>query len=163
MTSIPEKLKLGNYRHGMRYTPTYSSYRSMLQRAHSRTTGQNEPTYQKVVVHERWVGRNGFINFLEDMGERPDISHTLDRVDNNGNYEPSNCRWATRHEQSVNRNMFKNNTSGHTGVYWDKASNRWMAQIRVNRRMYTLGRFLDINEAVKVRKQAEINFGYNKP
>ena len=161
MTSIPENSKRGNWRHGMRHTPTYTSYRSMLQRAHSRTIGQQSETYTN--VDKRWIGRNGFINFLKDMGVRPSIDHTLDRINNKGNYEPANCRWATKHEQAVNRNMFKNNTTGHTGVYWDKSSNKWIAQIRVNRRMHTLGRFLDINDAVKVRKQAEINFGYNKP
>lgn len=54
-----------------------------------------------ISVCERW--RENFANFLADMGERPSLKHSLDRIDNNGNYEKSNCRWATFSEQCRNR------------------------------------------------------------
>jgi hypothetical protein len=54
-----------------------------------------------ITVCDRWV--NTYENFLADMGRRPSSRHSLDRVDVNGNYEPSNCRWATNREQSRNR------------------------------------------------------------
>jgi len=57
-----------------------------------------------IKVCDRWLGENGFDNFYADMGEKPTPSHTLDRFpDRQGDYEPKNCRWATKREQGANR------------------------------------------------------------
>lgn len=53
-------------------------------------------------ICDRWCGEKGFQNFYEDMGDRPE-GLTLERIDNDGNYEPSNCKWATRLEQVLNK------------------------------------------------------------
>lgn len=54
-----------------------------------------------IIVCDRWV--NSYDNFLSDMGPRPSKKHSIDRIDVNGNYEPSNCRWATSYEQFRNK------------------------------------------------------------
>jgi hypothetical protein len=56
-----------------------------------------------IIVCDRW--KNSFNNFVSDMGERPSNEHSLDRIDNNGNYEKANCRWATKVQQSNNKRV----------------------------------------------------------
>lgn len=66
-----------------------------------------------IKVCRRWVGLNGFTNFLNDVGRAPSPQHTLDRRRSGGNYTPSNCRWATRLEQA--RNTSRNINITHDG------------------------------------------------
>lgn len=94
--------------HGMSNTPTYYSYQSMIRRC----TNIKSDNYQHyggrgVKVCDRWL--ESFTNFYEDMGVRPE-NKTLDRIDFNGNYEPSNCRWADKITQSLNKRQRKGKT-----------------------------------------------------
>ena len=92
----------GRVTHGKSCTPTWWSYRGMLTRCYN----PKQPSFKEygargITVCQRWLA--GFENFLADMGERPP-GKTLDRYpDNDGNYEPGNCRWATTEEQRNNK------------------------------------------------------------
>lgn len=82
-------------------TPTYITWKAMRNRCYyPKIHNYNSYGGRGIIVCERW--KNSFENFLEDMGERPEGT-TLDRINPNGNYEPSNCRWATNEEQSKNK------------------------------------------------------------
>lgn len=91
-------------------TRTYHSWCAMRQRCNN-PNAFKYPSYggRGIKVCERW--NNSFENFLADMGEAPE-GHSIDRYpNNNGDYEPSNCRWATPKQQSANRRTFVNSSS----------------------------------------------------
>ncbi len=91
--------------HGMSYSSEYISWHMMMSRC-TMPAYSGYPQYggRGITVCDKWLTFSGFI---EDMGPKPSQSHTIDRFPNrNGNYEPSNCRWATKADQ--NRNMETN-------------------------------------------------------
>lgn len=92
-------------RHGLWGTPTYRSWADMKRRCTS-PKAMYYDCYggRGITVCQRWLQ---FENFLEDMGMCPP-GLTLDRKNNDGNYEPGNCRWATPQQQSDNKRLRKN-------------------------------------------------------
>jgi hypothetical protein len=107
---------------GGRGTTEFTIWSGMKQRCHSPTC-KSYPNYggRGIQVCERWSGQCGFENFVADMGRRPSKLHSIDRIDNNGNYEPNNCRWATASQQAQNRRPFMIYAKGTRPMDADKA------------------------------------------
>lgn len=90
-------------KHGFSYHPLYDTYRSILSRCF-KSQAKSFRYYggRGITVCTRWLGKDGFANFVQDVGPRPE-GKTLDRINNNENYEPGNVRWATSFVQAQNR------------------------------------------------------------
>ena len=85
------------------------------------------------------------------MGQKPSPEYQIDRINNDGNYELSNCRWATWEVQQRNtRKICASNTSGYRGVTYVKSRNKWQSQITINNKIIFLGRFETSLEAATV-------------
>jgi hypothetical protein len=125
--------------HGMSKTIIYGIWLDMKKRCFNPKYKQYKDYGGRgIEVCERWLGKDGFINFLNDMGKRPE-GLTLDRYPNgNGNYEPSNCRWATRIQQNLNRRSWaKSKIRGIT----IRENGKYRASILVNGKRVSLGDF----------------------
>lgn len=103
------------FKHGGAGTTEYEIWSSMKKRCQNPNC-RVYPRYggRGITVCERWS--NSFEAFYEDMGPRPSKRHSIDRINNDGNYEPGNCRWATQKEQAANSTAFLDGLSKLTKI-----------------------------------------------
>lgn len=131
--------------------PLYGVWNNMMQRCFN-PKSINYKYYggRGITVCGRW---QDLWLFIEDIGEKPDKAYSIDRINNDGNYEPDNVRWATKQEQVINRGIQINNTSGYVGVSWDKSRNKWKAYVKRDNKMINIGRYNTKKEAIKAREE----------
>jgi hypothetical protein len=134
------------------------NYRAFHQ-SKNRCNNPNNPRYKDyggrgIKMCDKWNGKNGYQNFLKDMGERP-TGMTLDRIDNNKGYSKENCRWATYEEQNLNKRAYKNSKSKITGVN-KHPGGLWQACMRIKGIQKSTYHHTK-REAIKARLEAELN------
>lgn len=93
-----------------------------------------------ITICDEWLDIQNFYTWAMSNGYSDGLS--IDRIDNNGNYCPENCRWATQIVQSRNQRIQKNNKSGYRGVSYPKGEDKYRAQITVNNKSIYIGSFL---------------------
>lgn len=148
--------------HGLSKTKLYNCWTHMKGRCYN----PNNQDYQGyggrgIGVCDRW--KVSFENFRDDMGNDYQDGLEIDRIDVNRGYAPDNCRWTTEQTQAWNQRRYKNNSSGKTGVTWNAKSGKWEARISKDGVEYYLGFYEYIEDAIKCRECAELEFyGHTK-
>lgn len=136
------------------YHPLYETWRGMIKRC----TNKNHTYYYRyggrgIKVCESWL--IDFNRFCIDMGEKPSKDYTLDRINNDGDYEPNNCRWATKEEQEcnkVNNKFIEYNGKSQTLYQWSKELN--IKKVTLKNRLY-LGWTIERTFTTPVRKRGK--------
>lgn len=143
------KINSQNIIHGLTKHPLYDTWYNMIRRC-------TNPAYiqykdyggRGITVCEEWKDVRNFIKWAESTYIE---GHTLDRIDNGGNYEPTNCRWADVSTQALNKRKAITNTSGFVGVDFRKQGGKYLARIVVMGNRVSLGTFKTKEEAVQAR------------
>lgn len=148
--------------HGMYDTKFYAVWKAMKQRCLN-PKNQCYKNYggRGIVLCEEW---KQFTNFKHDMYENYLLSvnkvgvknTSLDRINNNEGYHKENCRWVSRSIQSFNRRSVPNTKSGVRGVHQRKDTLKWEARIKVNGKTKGLGNYVNKEDAIQARREAEL-------
>ena len=129
-----------SFKHGLVGTRIYSIWIDIKSRVfNSKSKSYNDYGGRGITLCDEWLDVQNFYDWAMLNGYSEDL--TIDRIDNDGNYCPENCRWVTQTIQSRNQRMQKNNISGFKGVCFNKNKNKYIAQICVNNKNIYLGSF----------------------
>lgn len=139
-------------------TPEYLAWINMR----TRCSRETHPSYHHyggrgITVCTEW---DSFQQFLLDMGTKPSSKHTLDRINNSGNYEPGNCRWATWSQQATNKRPYsfrQDNKTGITGISYEAKRSLYRSSVRRNKKEFLFYYGRDFFEACCAIKSPNIN------
>jgi hypothetical protein len=129
--------------HGLRSTRLYTIWKEIKRR----TLNSKHKDYvnyggRGITICDEWKDDvKSFYDWAMGNGYEENKGLSIDRIDNDGNYCPENCRWTTQTIQSRNQRIYKNNTSGYKGVSFSKNSNLYRVRIFVNKKTINLGYF----------------------
>ena len=135
-----------NTTHGLTNHRLYSVWNGIMNRCFNELSS-DYPNYggRGISACEEWIDIE---NFISDMYPSFIEGLSIDRIDNNGNYEPSNCRWTSKEIQNRNTRVLRsNNTSGYRGVSWFSPTDKFVARIKVDTKVTHLGTFNTAIEA----------------
>ena len=137
-------------KHDMSYTRLYHIWLGMK----GRCNNPNYVTYKNygargISVCDEWYDFVTFKDWALNNGYSDDLS--IDRIDNNGNYEPNNCRWTTNSVQGMSKRT--KNTSGYIGICKHSLDGAWYGRVKVDGKCYYTGRSKNIHEAARMRNE----------
>tara|TARA_R110002020_G_scaffold275012_3_gene490248 strand:+ start:1663 stop:2124 length:462 start_codon:yes stop_codon:yes gene_type:complete len=144
-------------KHGMQGTPIYEAWCGIKRRCYNKSSKDyNYYGGRGIKVCDKW--KDSFLNFYRDMGEKPNKTYSIDRINVYGDYTPDNCRWADKTTQSINQRTRKDSKSGYKGVAFINKKGKFVAYIKIKGIQKHLGYYTDKNNAIKARKEAELKY-----
>lgn len=137
-------------------TKIYVDWKSMKGRCCDKNKlGYKDYGGRGITICEQWM--NSFLSYYEFVSKLPNYGvkgYTLDRIENNGNYEPNNVKYSTKSEQAFNRRISTTGTSKFRGVSWHKNAKKWVTHITIGGKKQHVGLFTSELEASNAYKEA---------
>lgn len=148
-----------SWKGGVRSHPLYKNWLNIRTRCYNK----NAISYKNyggrgITVYNEWISDSwAYINYCMSLPNSHITGLTIDRIDNDKNYEPGNLRWADEFTQNINRRGMKNSITGYDGISIHSQSDKWRATITVDKQRISLGLHNTIKEALNARNNYIIN------